>query len=173
VAIANTDIVWRLSGGASNSNVNASIGGVMSSTAWAGGSLHDLFDVVSGDENAASTVDYRCVYIRNSHGSLTWGPNIKAWLAAQTAGGATIDIGLDPAGVGNGSTTGVAATPANETTAPAGVTFSNPTTKAGGLAPANVPAGSAFALWIRRTAANSAALANDGATLQVEGDTPP
>lgn len=172
MAIADSDIVYRLSGGASNSNVNNSIGGVMSSTAWAGGTLHDLFDVISGDENAASTVDYRCVYVRNSHATLTWGPNIKVWITAQTAGGATLDIGLDPAGVGNGTTTGVAATPANETTAPAGVTFSGPTTKGTGLAPANVPAGSAFALWIRRTAANSAAAANDGATVRAEGDTP-
>ncbi len=171
MAIADADIQYRLSGGAGNSNVNNSIGGVMSSTAWAGGSLHDLFDVISGDENAASTVDYRCVYVRNNHGSLTWGP-IKVWLTAQTAGGATIDVGLDPAGVGNGTTTGVAATPANETTAPAGVTFSNPTTKSGGLAPANLIAGNAFALWFRRTAANSAAAANDGATVRAEGDTP-
>lgn len=172
MAITGTDIVWRLSGGAGNADPNASLGGVISSTAWAGGTLHDLFDIVTGDENAASDVEYRCVYIRNSHATLTWGPNIKVWLASQTAGGATIDIGLDPAGVGNGSTTGVATTVANENTAPAGVTFSNPTTKAGGLSPANVPNGSAFALWIRRTAANSAAAANDGATLQNEGDTP-
>lgn len=171
MAIADSDIQFRLSGGASNSNVNLSIGGVMSSTAWAGGVLHDLFDVITGDENAASTVDYRCVYVRNGHGSLTWS-SVKAWLSAVTAGGADIAIGLDPAGVGNGSTTGVAATPANETTAPAGVTFSAPTTKGTGLAPASVPSANAFALWIRRTAANSAAAASDGATISVQGDTP-
>ncbi len=170
--IVDADITFRLSGGASNTNVNLSIGGVMSSTAWAGGVLHDLFEVISGDENAASTVDYRCVYVRNGHATLQWGPNIKAWLSAVTAGGADLAIGLDPAGVGNGSTTGVAATPANETTAPTGVTFSAPTTKATGLAPANVAAGSVFALWVRRTATNCAAASNDGGTIQVQGDSP-
>lgn len=168
--ITTSDLATRLSGGASNSNQNLSIGGVMSSTAWAGGTLHDLFDVITGDENAASTVDYRCVYVRNGHATLTWlAPRV--WISAETAGGASAAIGLDPAGVGNGVTSGVAATPANETTAPAGVTFSAPTTKAEGLAIADIPPGSAQAIWIRRSAANSAAIDNDGATLTIEGDT--
>lgn len=169
--IADSEIQWRLSGGGSNTDPNASLGGVMSSTAWAGGTLHDLFDAVSGDENAALDTEYRCVYIRNANASLTWS-NIKVWFSAVTAGGADLAIGLDPAGVGNGSTTGVAATIANENTAPTGVTFSAPTTKAGGLAPANVPAGSGFALWVRRTATNSAAASSDGGTVFAQGDTP-
>jgi hypothetical protein len=69
----------------------------MSSTAWAGGTLHDLFDVISGDENAASDVEYRCIYIRNNHATLTW-PSPVVWVSAETAGGANIAIGLDPAG---------------------------------------------------------------------------
>src|SRR5215207_649976 len=125
--IADADIQVRLTGGSGNSNKDLSLGGVMSSTAWAGGTLHDLFDVVSGDENAASENEYRCVFVRNNNGSLTWGPNIKAWLSAVTAAGADIAIGLDPAGVGNGATTGVPTTVANEDTAPAGVTFTSPT----------------------------------------------
>lgn len=171
MAILDSEIQYRLSGGAGNTDPNASLGGVMSSTAWAGGTLHDLFDVVTGDENAASDVEYRCVYIRNANATLTWSL-IKVWFTAVTAGGADLAIGLDPAGVGNGSSTGVATTVANENTAPAGVTFSAPTTKATGLAPASVPAGSGFALWVRRSATNSAAANNDGGTLQAQGDTP-
>jgi hypothetical protein len=171
--IADSDIQFRLSGGSGNSDPNASLGGVMSSTAWAGGTLHDLFDAVSGDENAASDVEYRCIYVRNNHGSLTWGPNIFAWFSAVTAGGADLAIGLATQGVGNGSTTGVASTIANENTAPSpSVTFVSPTTKAAGLAIPNLIAGNAHAIWIRRTATNSAAQANDGATIQVQGDTP-
>jgi len=173
MAILDSDIQFRLSGGAGNTDPNASIGGVMSSEPWTGGTLHDLFDAISGDENAASDVEYRCIYVRNGHATLTWGPNIKAWFSAVTAGGADLAMGLDLAGVGNGSTTGVADTIADENTAPSpAVTFSAPTSKATGLAPANVPAGNAFALWIRRTATNSAAQSNDGATIQVQGDTP-
>jgi hypothetical protein len=170
MAIQSSDIQFRLSGGASNSNPNASVGGVMSSTSWAGGTLHDLFDVISGDENAASESEYRCVYVRNGHGTLTW-EAVKAWLTAAVAGGADLSIGLDPAGAGNGSTTGVAGSVANEDSAPSGVTFSAPGTKAAGLLLGNINAGQAFAIWFKRTAANSAPLDDDGATLNVEGDT--
>ena len=55
--------------------------------------------------------------------------------------------------------------------APAGVTFSAPATKAAGLVIGDIPAGSAKAIWFRRTAANSAAIDNDGVTLNIAGDT--
>lgn len=172
--VVDADIQFRLSGGAGNSSAAASLGGVMSSTAWTGGSLHDLFDAVTGDENAASAVEYRCIYVRNNNGTLTWGPNIKAWFSAVTAGGASLAIGLDLAGVGNGATTGVADTISAQDEAPApAVTFVSDTvaiSKATGISIPNLIAGNAHAIWIRRTAANSAALANDGATIQVQGD---
>ena len=169
--ITSAEIQWRLSGGAANTNPNASLGGVMSSTAWAGGTLHDLFDLVSGDENAALEAEYRCVYVRNANASLTWS-NVVAWLSAQTTGGADMAIGIDPAVAGDGSTTGVATTVANENTAPTGVTFSAPTTKGTGLSIGNLTAGQGRAIWFRRTTTNSAALSNDGATIRTEGDTP-
>lgn len=170
MAIVATDIQTRLSGGAANTNPNLSLGGVMSSTAWTGGTLQDLFDVITGDENAASTVDFRAIYIRNNHATLTW-LSPMLWLSAQTPGGADIAIGLDPAAAGNGSTTGVGATIPNETTAPSGVAFSAPTTKATGLAIGDLAPGQGRMVWIRRTATNSAAINSDGATLSFEGDT--
>jgi hypothetical protein len=93
------------------------------------------------------------------------------WVSAETPGGVNIAIGLDPAGVGNGSTTGVATTVANENTAPAGVTFSTPTSKGTGLAITDLAPGTGRAIWLRRTATNSAAIDNDSATLSFEGDT--
>ncbi len=174
MAIVAADIVIRLSQGNTNaqttSTPNASLGGTMSTTAWAGGTLHDLFDQVSGTENGASESEYRCVYFLNNHGTLT-AEAIKAYISAETAGGASLAIGLDPAGVGNGTSTGVATVVANEDTAPTGVTFSSPTTDAGGLAPANVAPAQAFAIWIRRTTANTSAVNNDGGTLAWSLDT--
>ena len=171
--VADADIQFRFSGGAGNASAAASLGGVMSTTAWTGGSLHDLFDAVSGDDNAASVIDYRCIYVRNNS-AFTWGPNIKIWFSAVTAGGASLAIGLDLAGVGNGATTGVADTISTETETPApAVTFVTDTvaiSKATGLSIPNLIAGNAHAIWIRRTASNSGALANDGATIQVQGD---
>jgi hypothetical protein len=74
------------------------------------------------------------------------------WVSAETPGGVNIAIGLDPAGVGNGSTTGV-------------------TSKGTGLAITDLAPGTGRAIWLRRTATNSAAIDNDSATLSFEGDT--
>jgi hypothetical protein len=60
---------------------------------------------------------------------------------------------------------------ANESTAPASQTFTAPTTKGTGLAIGNIPAGSVAAIWVRRTAANTVAVNNDGVTIRCEGDT--
>ena len=177
--VADSDITFRLSGGAGNADQNASLGGIISSTAWAGGTLHDLFDAVSGDENLASRIEYRCIYVRNGHATLAWGPNIYAWFSAPVAGGATLALGWATQGVGNGTATGVASTIANETTPPSpAVTFVDQATaasKAAGVvitggAAVTIPALSVCALWIKRSAANTAAVAADGATLNVQGD---
>jgi hypothetical protein len=173
VAITSSDLATRLSGGSGNTDPNASIGGAMSSTAWTGGTLHDLFDVISGSENAASTVDYRCVYVRNGHGSLTW-QNVVVWMTAPVANGADAAIGLGASSGAAASATPTAVSPANETTAPSGVTFSTAATSQGaGLSIGNVGPGFGFPIWIRRTAANSAALSPDGFTLSFSGDTAP
>jgi hypothetical protein len=177
MAIVGSDILWKFSttaGSAGNSNTSTastSLGKYISTSAWAGGSLHDLFDIITGDENAASTVDYRCLFIHNNHGSLSYQTPF-IWLAAETAGGASISIGVDTtAESAIGGASAQALTIANETTAPAGVTFTAPTVKGSGIAMGTIPAGHCRALWVRRTAANSAALDADGVTLQIEGDT--
>lgn len=163
-----------LTGSSGNStaqpNPNNSLGRWASTTQWSGGTLNDLFDDVTGDDNANQVVDYRCVFIHNNHSSLTLiAP--KFWIASEVSGGANIAIGVDlTAASSYGSSTPQALQVANENTAPAGVAFSSPTTKTAGLNLGDLPAGQVKALWIRRTATNSAALNNDGATLQLEGD---
>lgn len=165
MAIVEADIKLYLSGGAANSDPNASLGGAISSTEWAGAVLHDLFDKVTGDENAASDVEYRGIYVKNNHGSLTW-EAVKLWITDVVAGGADIAVAL--AGEGLNATM---ETVANENTAPSGETFSAPTTKGAGLSLGDIPAGQRYGIWVRRTATNSAAVDADGATLNLEGDT--
>jgi hypothetical protein len=177
VAITAADILFKLSiktGAAGNQSAqadpNASLGGFISTTQITDATLNNLFDNVSGDENAASTVDYRCFFVHNAHASLTW-QTVKVWISAEVAGGASAAIGLDPAGVTNLGAAGQATSIANETTAPAGVTFSAPTTKTAGLTIGNIGPGQVAAIWVRRTAANTAAVDNDGVTIRCEGDT--
>lgn len=162
--IVSGDIKFYLSGGAGNSDPDLSLGGARSTTLWAGGVLEDLFDNVSGDENAASDVEYRGIYVRNEHATLTWiAP--KLWISAETAGGASIAIAL----AGEGVSAAMEAV-ANENTAPAGESFTAPTSKATGLSIPDLAPNAYHGIWVRRTAANTAALDNDGATLSIEGD---
>jgi hypothetical protein len=176
VAITASDILFKFSVAAAAGDTTAgtaptSLGDQISTTQITDATLQNLFDAISGDENAASTVDYRCFFIHNNHASLTWSaPHV--WINSETAGGASVAIGLDPAGVtAKGLGSAQAAAIATELNAPAGVSFSAPTTKVGGLVVADVPAGSVFAVWVRRTAANTAALDVDGAVFKAEGDT--
>lgn len=176
MAITATDILFKHSVVAAAGDTTAgtpagSLGDQISTTQLTDASLHNLFDVVTGDENAASDVEYRCFFVHNNHATLTW-ENVVAWISGETAGGAVAAIGLDPAGVTpKGQASPQAATIANESTAPAGVTFSAPTTKGTGLAIGNIPAGSVAAIWVRRSAANTAAQDLDGVIVRVEGDT--
>ena len=176
-AIVTSELVWRYSintspgNSTAQGNPNDSIGGYMSSTPWAGGTLHDLFDQITGDENAASEAEYRCVFVHNTNSANAL-QNPKVWISAETAGGASWAIALDGTGITvNNSATAQAERVANENTAPTGESFTAPTTKAGGLSPANIPAGSVLPIWIRRTAGNTGAVNNDGATIRIEGDT--
>jgi hypothetical protein len=177
--IVDTDIVFRLSipGAAAGDadaqpDPNDSLGEFMSTTALdLGTPLNNLFDDVSGAENAASDVEYRCIFVLNDHASLTL-QSAKVWLQSEVAGGASIAIGLDPAGnVARNSGTDQAATVATEQDAPAGVSFSSPASEGAALSIGDLDADDVRAIWIRRTAANTAALNNDGVTLRVKGDT--
>jgi len=165
MAILATEINYRLSGGAANNDGNASIGGAISSNDT-NESLNGLFDQVSGDESAAGDVEYRCVYIQNNNGTLT-AQNPKVWIETQTTSNDTdIAIGLGDAAVG-----ATEAAIADEETAPANVTFSQPADKAGGLDIPDLAPGEYIAVWIRRTInAAAAAINNDASVLRFACD---
>lgn len=176
--IASTDIVYKgsnVDATAGNVTANAGPGTNLGDFATSGvltsGAVNNVFPNVTGDENAASQVDYQLIFVHNAHATLTL-QGAKAWIAASVAGGTEVAIGLDttaPSPVG--ATVAQALTIANRTTAPTGVAFSAPGTKATALNIGDIPAGSVKGIWIRRTAANTAPVSNDGATIRVEGDT--
>jgi len=177
VPIATADIKFKYAttaGSAGNSGAgaaNSSFGKYISTTEVADATLNALFDDITGTENAALDVEYRCVFIHNSHATLTLVAPIL-WVSAEVADGASVAIGLDPtapSAVGSASAQALEVT--DEQDDPAGVVFSTPTTKAGGLAIASIPAGQCAAFWVRRTATNSDATNGDGFTYRLEGDT--
>lgn len=172
-----TDIQLRLStvtGSAGDSVAGApatSLGKYMSTTATLA-ALNDLFDNISGAENAANQVDYRCFFVYNSHATLSW-DNAVVFLQSEVAGGASLAFAVDNIGpVARNATAAQAAQIASDTTAPTGVgAFSTPTTDAAGLALGNIGPGQCRAVWVRRTASNSAAVNNDGGVPAFAGDT--
>lgn len=164
MAIVTTDIKYRLSGGSSNTDPNASIGGAKSSTEAAS----SIFDDVSSGEAAAGDTEYRCVYVHNNHGSLTM-LGAKVWIQSNTpSADTTVALGAGASAI-NGTETAVA----DENTAPGSVTFSTPTDLAGGIALGDIPPGQHKAVWVRRTVSAAAAVAADGFTLRVGCDTLP
>ena len=158
--IISTEIQYRLSGGAANANANASLGGAKSSVAVPAA----LFDDVTGDEGAAGDVEYRCIYVHNNNGTLAL-QNAVIWIQTNTTAN-RMALGL-----GTSAVNATEQTVANESAAPAGVTFSQPTTKAAGIALGTIPAGQHRAVWVRRSVAAAAAANNDTYTFRVEGDT--
>lgn len=166
-----SEIEYRLSGGASNIDPNAALGGAMSTV---GGGLittavlNNLFDDVSGDESAAGDIEYRCIYVRNNNGSLTLSA-AKLWIQTVSPSSDSV-FAIALGGEGNG---GTAETVADESTAPSGESFSSPTDKASGLDLGALAAGEFYPVWICRTiTAGASAVNSDGPTLRTEGDTP-
>lgn len=144
-----------------------SLGGAIG-TAVSCGTAFNVFDLVTGPEGVAGTVDYRCVYLKNESSQTAF--DCRVWVDSQVAGGATVTgLGVDPNAASSG---GSSVTIASETTAPAGVTFSGPPTDdAGGLVLGDLTAGQCRAFWVRRQAGSGPPVNADGATLRAACDT--
>jgi hypothetical protein len=176
MAITATDILYKFSVAAAAGNTTAgtaatSLGDQISTTQITDATVGNLFDDVTGDENAASEAEYRCFFVHNNHATLTW-QNVVVWVVSEVAGGANIAISVDTtAASAVGSASAQAKSVADENTAPTSQTFSTPTTKGTGLSIGNLTSGQVRGIWVRRTAANSAALNSDGTVIQCEGDT--
>lgn len=142
MSIITADFVARLSGGSANSDGNLSIGGIKSSTAMSA-TTDALFDAVSAAEAAAGRTEYRCVYLHNANATDTM-TNARAWISANTPlAGTTLEIGVAVAGV-NATESAIG----DETSAPAGVSFTAPTSA--GLAMGTLLPGQHRALWLKR-----------------------
>jgi len=163
VPIQSSDIRFRLSGGASQAIQANSLGGVRSSVAATG----SIFDTVSGTEATAGDIEYRCIYVMNTHATLTLA-NLVFWISANTPLAGT-DVA---AGLGTSAVSGTEQSVANENTAPVGVAFSAAGSKGIGIALGNLAPGASRAVWVRRTInAGTPAAASDTFTLRAEGET--
>jgi hypothetical protein len=160
--IANADLKYFLSGGVSNADANLSLGGEASSTPASAA----LFDTKGSAEAAAGRTEYRCLYLKNTHATIT-GTAVKAWIKTNTPGPDTaLSIGLGAVPVG-----GLEPSVLDETTAPAGVTFSAAADEANALAIADLAPGATRSLWIRLTVNAGAAPGSESYALSFKCDT--
>ena len=172
-----TDLEVRLSiktGSAGNTVAQGSgalsLGGWVSTT-LAPVTLNALFPELSREDNAAGTLQqYLCLFLVNKHASLTW-RTPKGWLN-DPANGAAVAMGIDPTAASPlGASVAQAVSVANITTAPAGVTFSAPTSEGAGLPVLDVPPGYVKGFWIRRSAQNAPGLPDEGPLFSFVGGT--
>lgn len=164
--IESTDIEFRLSGGGSNTDPNAALGGAKSSTEIGTG-LHNLFDIVGSAESAAGDTEYRCFYVHNAHATLTL-ENAVIYIQSNTP---STDTSAEIA-VGSSAVNGTEQTIADESTAPTGVTFSTAANLGAALTLGDIPPGEHRAVWVKRIVSEGAAAYNDDqVTLRVQGDT--
>jgi hypothetical protein len=125
--------------------------------------LDDLFLDISGSQNAAGQVDYQCLFVMNNTVSTLPMTNIYMWFptALWTFGGAGMALGVDPTGqVPYNSPAHQALTIGSSTTAPLGVSFNAgpDLTFSAGVFVGSLKAQYCIAVWLQRTAVNSAVL---------------
>jgi len=165
--IVASDIKFHLSGGAANADANASLGGIISSTVIVDASLHNLFDVVSGDEAAAGDIEYRCFYVKNNHATLAM-QNTKIWVQSESASADSDEL----IGLGSSAIGATEQTVTDESTAPTSVIFSQANLEANALVIGNIPAQSTMAVWVRRDITAAASAVNsDQTTIRVKCET--
>lgn len=166
--ITSSDLKVLLSGGASNADPDASLGGAVSSVELVDNTLNNLFDTVVGQESQTGDKEYRCIYIKNNHATLSL-INPVVYVASQTTS-ETTDLKIS---VATETGSPVQSLP-NENTQPSGQTFvladgeSNAISLGSDLAPGEVKA-----LWVEWDITAGTVAIIDSATIQVRGETNP
>lgn len=170
MAILDSEILLRLSGGSGNTDPNAALGGVMStSTVISDNTSNNLFDKITGAESTAGRTDYRGFYVLNNDGALTL-EDAGIYVDSETTHtGVDVELGLATQGLN-----ATMSTIADEVTAPSpSVTFSDASGVGNRLVLGNIPAGQRYGVWAKRVInAGTAAKTDYTVVLKVVGDTP-
>lgn len=161
-------------GDAASGTAAGSLGGFISTTVVPDNVMDALFPDITPSENEADNADYKCVFVHNQHATLS-ALNVKVYLAAVVGGGADLAMALDnklPSALA--ATVAQAGLIANKNTTPTAVgTFSAPLDAGSALVVGTLQPGQCRAVWLKRVASGSAALANDGVTFRIECDSTP
>lgn len=112
---------------------------------------NQLFDDIAKTEAYDGDVEYRCAYLVNTHSTDDF-LGAKIYISTQPNGSDDLAVALDLAGIGDGSSTGVADTISDENTAPdPNLTFTAPSTFESAITIGTLAPGEACAFWQQRT----------------------
>lgn len=160
-------LVFRLTGGSSNSDINASLGGVMSSTSVSSTALNNIFDDVSPDEAISGDTEYRFIDVYNSGDDDA--TSVQIYISSNTTSTDTeLQIGQDATNNPHLAATSLE-TLSDESTAPADPVVSFGTHDSENkLSLSDIPAGYAARICLERVVSSSAGnTSSDSATLAV------
>lgn len=129
------------------------LGGPITATESTHNAAGNIFDTFSGTETKNGGTFYACLYVKNTHGTLT-AENVMAMITSETDhAGVNASIAL-----GSSAVNGVEQTIANENTAPTGVNFADTDSTTSGasvddpeITLGNIPKGEHRAFWVRLT----------------------
>ena len=173
MSILDTELKFYLTGGSTNTDANASLGGAPNFTTGeiTTDELHNLFDDVSASESESGIIDYRCFAVKNTNTTIDLTES-KIFVLTQPTK-STVAIAFEE------PSTDAVQTIASESTAPLTVSFSAPTAYSTGIAVNSEGDASGtvvkeewFGVWVRRTVtAGATALANDYFEVKLQGAT--
>ena len=144
-----------------NSDPAASLGG-SGQGSEIGAGLHNIFDHVTPDEAVAGDVEYRAIDVKNSNISDTLFDAVAYISSQTTSSDDAIEVAYED---GEQSV-------ADESTAPTGLTFSAPTSKAEGVSLGDIVSGGTKRIWLKRTVtAGAASTASSSGELTIVGGT--
>lgn len=114
--------------------------------------VNNVWDNVTGQQANDGLIEYRCLYVINLN-SVDNAYDVRVWIQEQPQGPDSLYIALDPAGKGNGTTTGVAIEinaendPLSELGA---VSFTAPSSQSDALVIGTLTPGQCQAMWQKR-----------------------
>ncbi len=148
-----------------------SLGLGVSSDELTSGLLHDLFDSVPSAEAQAGRIEYRCIYVVNTHATLTL-YDAKIFIAANTSSDdTTIEIAADLVAVNGEDSVIALADEADSTNLLSAAVWGAHPTYDTALELGNLASGEQRAIWVRRSINAGTSASADTATLALRGDT--
>lgn len=132
------------------------LGGAITVTQTISGIAGNVFDTFTGAETSAGATFYHCVYVKNTHGTLT-AIGATVHVEAETVhAGIDVEIALGESAVNVAEQSIV-----NENTAPSNVTFSDADGIGNALTIGDIPPGEYKAIWFKVVIAPGTAAKNN------------